>query len=284
MQHYAIDDFYFFGVLSMLLRSGAEIIRLELLFKTPLWATMLVLLLFSEYAASKGISNIGRILEFFGYILLLTIILISLQMFSSGDILNVLPLFDLKEINAYIKALPLAIMPFLGIEALTIIPLSKVNGKKAIWYSMSSVMAVNVFYLLIVYHTYMLLGVEDSKNYKDAMFVATRLLDIEILQFLKRFDIIIFIVWIFVMFCTFTIVIYTLSEYTHKIFSKATSYKVLIIVSALAYVAALLPASYDEATQIFTYLSMYFGLIPAFLIPMILLIMAKVKKHVANKA
>ena len=274
---------YFFGVLSMLLRSGAEVIKLEILFKTPIWATMFALLLLSGYAASKEISNIARIFEFFGYILVLTILSFSVEMYIFGNTLNMLPLFDFKEVNAYIKALPLAIMPFLGIEVLTIIPLSKANGKKAIWYSMSGILAVCVFYILVVYLTYMLVGVEDSKNYKDALFVGIRLLDIEMLQFLKRFDIIAFMVWIFIMFCTLTIITYTVSKYTHKIFSKANNYRVLIIVSVLAYVAALLPASYNEATQILTYLTMYFGVVPAFLIPMILLIVAKVKKYVENK-
>lgn len=270
---------YFFVVLSMLHRSGAEIIKLEILFKTPVWATMFVMFVIETYAVSKGLSNIGRIFEFFGYILMFTIVSFSIAMYYSGDILNILPLFDIKEVSSYMKALPFAVMPFLGIEALTIIPLSKINGKKTIWTSICSVFSVLVCFILEVYLTYMLLGVEDAKNYKDALFTGIRLLDIDMLQFLKRFDIIAFIVWIFIMFCSVIFLTYTLSEYTHKILSKVNSTKLLIFVNVLVYIAALLPASYDKAAKIFTFITMYFGLIPVFVIPLILLIAAKVKKH-----
>lgn len=270
---------YFFAVLSMLHRSGAEIIKLEILFKTPVWATTFVMCVLLIYAVSKGMSNIGRIFEFFGYILISTIISFSVAMYFSGDTLNIFPLFDIKEVNTYIKALPLVIMPFLGIEALTIIPLSKVNGKKAIWTSVCSIFAVLVFYILVVYLIYMLLGVEETKNYKDALFTGIRLLDIDMLQFLKRFDVIAFMVWISIMFCSVTFLTYTLLEYMHKILPKVNRTKILIIVSGLVYIAALLPTSYDKATQIFTFVTMYVGIVPAFVIPMILLIVAKVKKH-----
>ena len=271
---------YFFVVLSMIHRSGAEIIKLEILSKTPVWATMFGMFLLVTYAVSKGISNIGRIFEFFGYILMFTIVSFSIAMYYSGDILNILPLFDIKEVSSYMKALPFAVMPFLGIEALTIIPLSKINGKKTIWTSICSVFSVLVCFILAVYLTYMMLGVEEAKNYKDTLFTGIRLIDLEILQFLKRFDTIAFVVWISIMFCSVTILTYTLTEYTHKILPKVNSTKLLIIVSVLVYIAAILPASYDKATQIFTFITMYFGLVPAFLIPMILLIVAKVKKHV----
>ena len=273
---------YFFGVLSMLIRSGSEIVKLEILIKTPIWATGLALILFSAFAASKGISNIGRIFEFFGYTVFLSIILLSILMFQSGDTLNIFPLFEYKQVNTYIEALPVAIMPFLGIEVLTMIPISKCNERKAVFYSICGVLTVCAYYILAVYLTYMLLGVEDTKNYKDSLFIGIRLLDIEMLQFLKRLDIVAFTVWIYSMFCTITIVIYALYEYTHKIFSKAKSQKLFIVVCGLVYIAALLPASSDEAAQIFTYLTMYFGLIPAFIIPMILLVTAKVKNYGKN--
>lgn len=270
---------YFFVVLSMLHRSGSEIIKLEILFKTPVWAIMFAMFVIATYAVSRGLSNIGRIFEFFGYIHILTIISFSLAMYFSGDTINIFPLFDIKEVNSYMEALPLAIMPFLGIEALTIIPLSKINGKKTIWTSVCSVFSVLVFYLLVVYLTYMLLGVEDTKNYKDVLFTGIRLLDIDMLQFLKRFDIIAFMIWIFIMFCSVIFLTYALSEYTHKILPKVNSTKLLIFVNVLVYITAQLPASYDKAAQIFTFITMYFGLVPVFVIPLILLIVAKVKKH-----
>ena len=118
-----------------------------------------------------------------------------------------------------------------------------------------------------------------DEQLKDTLFVGIRLLDIDILQFLKRFDMVAFLVWMFIMFCTLIAVFYALTEYTKRIFYKAKNSVVLIIVGGIAYILALLLPSYDVATMLFNNIAIYFGLIPAFIIPLFLLIVAKVKKY-----
>lgn len=270
---------YFFGLCSMIMRSNSELVKLRLLPETPIWVTILLLVFFSTYAASKGLSNVGRIIEFFGIIILTFYILMGLLMWFYGDTINILPLYDSKETGAYIKSLPLTIMPFLGFEMLTIMPFSTKN-KKALRYGVGAIITTGAIYILTVYGTYQVLGVEDTGNYNNALLTAIRRVEIDMFQFLKRLDIVAFAIWNFSIFSTVTVGVYTLSEYTSKLFPKSKGKVVLIVLGILIYISALIPNNDYTAEMIFEYLTGYIGLVPTLVIPLILFIVAKVKKNV----
>jgi spore germination protein len=262
----------------MILRSNAELVKLDLLPKTPIWVTLFATVFFCTYAASKGLSNLGRILEFFGTIIISFFIGISIILWLNGDMLNVQPLFNKDEVGSYFKALPLTFMPFLGVEVLTMMPLTNMN-KKAIWYGVGAVIAVGILYILVVMGTYSILGVEDTGNYMNAFLFAIRRVEIEMFQFLKRLDVFAFVMWIFALFCMQTILLYVISEYIGKLFSKSKGKIVLIVLGVVIFIVALIPNNMNTVNTIFMYLTMYFGVVPALLIPSILFIVAKVKKN-----
>lgn len=275
----SIYTLYFLTILAMLNRSAAEIIRIDLLFKTPQWDTMLVMLIFSGYAASKGVINVGRILEYFGSLILLIAICIHFAMLTQGELLNIQPFFDATELPKYFAAIPVTILSFLGIEVITILPLSNENAKKTILYVIWAELFVGLLYILITESTYMLLGVEDAKNYKDVLVVAIRRLDISQLQFLKRLDIFFFMSWLFALFSTFTVLAYTVSAFFKKLFPRFKSPWHIFFVLLLTYIIGLLPPTYDSATQILSFTTKYLALFPAGIVPILLLIIAKVKKY-----
>lgn len=269
---------YFIAIASMMLRTGAEIIKLELLPLTPIWATTLIMILATSYATGKGLANIGRIYEFFGYTLILTIVFFAILMYVSGDVRNIFPLFDPAEIKAYLKTILVIILPFLGSEVLTVVPLCHENGKKAVGSGIAAIFSVFAFYLLVVYMSYMMMGVQTTTHYKDSLFYAIRLLDLDIFQFLKRFDIMAFSVWITLIFVTLSMVNYAANHYFQKMIIKAKHKMLLICLSLVIYVIAQIPTSYQMASAMFALIAKYTGLIAVFLIPLILWIVSKVKK------
>lgn len=95
---------YFFIFLAFFVRSAAEIIQAEILYKTPVWATMPLIMSVSLYAASKGPTNLGRILEYLGLIVLITSFILQIIAFTQGNPLNNLPLIDPAETSRYIQA------------------------------------------------------------------------------------------------------------------------------------------------------------------------------------
>jgi hypothetical protein len=82
------------------------------------------------------------------------------------------------------------------------------------------------------------------------------------------------------MFASITINIYVLSEFASKLFPKAKGKVVLMILSGLIFIASLIPDNISTVNTIFNYLTTYFGVVPALVIPLILFIVAKVKKNV----
>lgn len=270
---------YFFGVLSMIARSAAEIIKADFLHKTPIWAISFIMLITSYYAASKGITNLGRIFSFYGIFIILMAFAIHTILFFVGDLNNIRPFFDPSEAGKYINGTLTTILAFLGYEVITVIPFSKNNGKKAVYYTAGAILAAGLLYVYVVESCYAVVGVDDIVNYRDALIVAIRRVDVEFLQFLKRLDIVFILAWLAAIFCTINILIYTLNEYVCKILPQKSKPVTLPIVTLFVYIAGLIPGEFKTASEILTVFTGYMGLITAFFIPLLLLIIAKVKRY-----
>lgn len=273
---------YFFIVLAMINRGIAEIVKTDLLPKTPIWAISLLIIVVSAYAASKGITNLGRMLEYNGVMIIIFLTAIHTIMFANGDIMNIRPLYNVDDIGKYIKGSFEVITAFLGFEILTVIPLSKENGKKAIYYSIAAVIAVGLVYIFIIESSFSIVGVEDIVNYRDALVVAIRRVNAEYLQFFKRIDILFIFSWLMAVFSTISMLVYTANEYISKVIPKINKGITLWILTILALIVSIIPSNFEVSSKVFLYATQYFGLIPAFLIPLILLIIAKVKKYDAK--
>ncbi|MDR3626526.1 MAG: GerAB/ArcD/ProY family transporter [Ignavibacteriaceae bacterium] len=261
---YMINFFVFF---SLLLRSVSEIIKSELLVNTPIWATMLVMIIAAGYAASKGLSNIGRIIEIIGLITLLSALIIHFLMFCSGDILNTRPFLNFSEPSKYITSFPLTLYLFSGFEIMTIIPFKNHNGKKAIGAAMLSILLIGLSYIMIFETCCMVLGIESISNYSYPLIPAMRKLDITALQFLKRIDLLFIIAWLLAVFASSAILLFGTAEYARKILSKPGNNKILIAVCLIGFIFGLVPKSDISANQIVLYYCYYASGIIIFIIP-----------------
>ena len=268
---------YFFILMTFIIRSSADIIKDEILFKTPVWATMLLLLAVSLYAASKGLTNIGRIMEYLGLIILTFGFVLHFICFSQGNFLNIMPMFDPSVKNLYFGALPDTIFCFLGFEVITIVPFTKRNGSKVLWTAIISILVLCSFYIMIVESCYAVLSVEDIVNYTHPLIVAIRRLDIAILQFAKRLDLFFIMIWLAAIFCSVSIISFTATEYVKKLIPKLNGNMVLTVIGISAFIAGLLLPNAAEVSKLFIRFMTYFGLIPAFAIPFILLVVHMVR-------
>lgn len=269
----ALYAVYFTIMLAFIIRSSADIIKAEILYKTPIWATMLLITSISLYAASKGLTNIGRLIEFLGLIILPIGFVLNTITFHQGNILNIMPLFDASQKDVYIHALPSAIFGFLGFEVITIIPFSASNGAKAIWTSILSIFVLCFFYILIVESCYVVLGVDDIVNYDYPLITAIRRLDINVLQFAKRLDLFFIIIWLSSIFCSLSMLIFTAAEYTRRFVRKINLNILLVCICALACFMGLLVPNSEEVGSSFLWFATYVGLIPAFVPPFVLFIL-----------
>ncbi|MGI6169622.1 MAG: GerAB/ArcD/ProY family transporter [Christensenellales bacterium] len=261
---------YFFIFLALFIRSTADIIQAEILYKTPVWATMLLIIIVSLYAASKGLTNLGRMIEYLGLIVLVISFVLQIITFTQGDFLNNLPLINTAEIGRYIRAVPYAIFGFLGFEVITIIPLSKRNGPKAKVRAASAILLVCIFFIVLLGACYSVLGVDDISNYDYPLLIAIRRLDIAALQFAKRLDLFFIIAWLTSIFCSTSLVVFASAEYAKKLIPKLSGFMPMLAIGTAAYALGLLIPNAEDVLQTFNLFLTYIGLLPAFVIPLIL--------------
>ncbi|ACL18729.1 spore germination protein [Desulfitobacterium hafniense DCB-2] len=261
---------YFFIFLAFFVRSAADIIQAEILYKTPIWATMLLIMSVSLYAASKGLTNLGRILEYLGLIVLITGFILQIIAFTQGNPLNNLPLIDPAEISRYIRAVPSAIFVFLGFEVITVIPLSRRNGSQALLTAGIAVLVACTFFIVQLEGCYSILSIDDIVNYDYPVLTAIRRLDIAALQFAKRLDLFFIMGWLTSIFCTTSLIMFASAAYAKKLIPKLTGITPMFAIGGAAYATGLLIPNAEDVLLVFNRFTTYTGLLPAFVIPFVL--------------
>lgn len=269
---------YFLLVLIFLIIQLSNILQANFLLITPKWAIMLFGIPVFGFLAYKGITSVARMFELYGLLVLIIAILIHIGMVSKARIENILPLFDINDIGKYLTALEKSIFPFLGIEIMLAIPFTKKNGKKAKRTAFLSLLFIGLFYVLVVESCIMKIGITSIVHYKDALIVAIRDTELEFLDFLQRLDILYMVVGFMGFFMGISIVYTALVEYLCKIFSRLKRLTIVLIVGAISYLLCLIVIKIKGYEEIFDETLKYLGLVSVFLIPVFLIIVAKVRK------
>lgn len=270
---------YYTVLTGLIKRSIAEIIKNAFLPKTPAWAGMLVMLALTGYAATRGLANIGRIFEFFGFITIIAFSFLQTLIFFEGEFIYLEPFFDSSMLLDYAKALPLLILPFLGIEIITVIPFSDQVNKRASLYCKIGVIAVGINYILTVSLTFMMLSPDDTVYYSEPLIRAIRRVDIPSLQIFQRLDVIFVSAWFFSVFCALSMLIFVAGTYLNKLIPKSKMNWTVPIVTLVAYIIALIPQSSAAVSDSLKFVTRYVGIFPTLIIPIILFITMKVKKN-----
>ena len=263
-------------------RATTEIIHADVMVNTPRWFLLAVLIAASVYVVSKGMTNVGRMAEFFGIIIMIVAVIVSFLMASQGDVLNIEPFFNLKDPQKYISMIPASFYLFSGFEFMTIIPFTKRNGIKVVGTAMLSVISIGLFYVMDTEACYMILGVEDASNYTYPLVTAMRRVDIDMLQFLKRVDLLFITAWLTFAFISISISLLVAVEYARKLIHKPNNNVVLIVLAFVSFILGMLIQSDTMVNKLAMNISLYLSGITIFLIPVTILITAKVKKHEKN--
>ena len=273
---------YFMFILVFLVTGFSKLLNTDFFPKTPLWAFPLVGIPVFCYIAYKGVTNVARLTEIIGAVFLFTALFIHILMLTEGKVNRILPLFNPKEVSRYIEGFKYSIFPFLGVETLLIIPFTKKSGKKAVRTGVLALLAVGLFYVLVIESCIMKLGLHDIINYNDALIVAIRDTAPPFLEIVARLDILYLTVGFGGLFVGISIVMLAIVEYLCRIFKQMSRIAVVIAVGAVAYGLFLLAAGVKGFEKFGETLGTYAGLFSAFAIPITLLIIAKAKKRNAK--
>lgn len=273
---------YFMINFSMIIRLYGEIIKLTILFRTPVASLCLLFFMVIGYALTKGPNVIARICEIYGLLNLLGFIFINTLLITKGRLVNIQPLFVKENLPAYIKAVPQIALPFLGAEALLFLPLSRTKNKNILKYTTLMVGFIGLFYIYVSESTVSVIGVDAVVYLKESLLSVVRGVDIQYLEILRRLDGIYIIFWTMNIVCAISLWGYGITTFTNKIIKKAKYNYIAIAVTITAFILSQIPKTKDQTESIIKYNS-YIGMIASTVIPGILLVITKVKKYDKHK-
>lgn len=269
---------YFLVVSTYLCATFAGTIAHNFLPKTPQWAELAVGIPLFGYIAYKGVTNIARLFEIIGVAVLVVFVLLYISMLLQGHLNNILPFFNATDIPKYLSASKDTIVPFLGMEVLTIIPFTAKN-KSASKVAFFTLIGIGLYYVLLVEATYTMISPNGMVVYKDPLIEALRLVEFPAIEFLNRVDIFYLTFGIAGVVAGKSVVIIAVVEYAARIFGKVKRIYIVIGVCILLYILSMVSSYIKDFEMIFLGVLTWAGPVAALLIPLTLFIVAKVKKH-----
>ena len=269
---------YFMFILAYLITMKAKLLEAEFFPDTPLWAFPFIGIPVFGYIANKGITNAARLSELIGIVFIVSAMFVHVLMITQGKFSRILPVFNASEIGNYATGLKSAIFPFLGIEVLLAVPLTKVNGKRVKRTAFFTVLSIGLFYILVVESCIMKVGIHDIVNYDDPLIVAIRDTAPKFMDVFTRLDILYLTIGFGAIFVGVSIVMAVIVEYLCKIFKKVKRQIVVISVAILTYVQFFIVKDIAHYDEFVTEFATYLGLVAAFLIPSVLFILTKTKR------
>lgn len=276
--------FFSFATVYFLVNFSA-LINTTYLLRTPQWATMLFGVPVFCFVAYKGVTNVARIMEIIGIVYISTGIFVHISMFAYSNPVNILPLFDNAEIGRYLSAVKDTYIFYIGIGVLLIIPMAKGNGgKKAVRTSFWALFSVGMTFIMIVESCIMKIGINDIVYYKNSIIVANRDFEIPFLDFLKRIDALFMMIGVMAGFLGLSIFIMAIVELVCRIFKKASRLAVVLCTGAVLYSLWVVSSGLDGFSDYAAKAIGFISPVVVFIIPCVLLLIAKVKRNVQTSS
>jgi len=276
-----IYTIYFLIVSVFLLTSFSDILKFEFLPKTPELVDLLAGLPIFCYMAFNGITVVARLFEIIGVLFLIGILIVHITMFFEGKPEYVLPLFDPHDITRYLASVKDAVIAFLGIEVMTIIPFTNRN-KHASKVAFLTLICIGLIYVIVVESNIMMIGMDEVVHYNDPLIKAIELVRFTKNEIFQRIDIQYLTFGFMGVFMGITITITATVEYVCKMFKKADRLIVVICIGIIIFVLSIIALGIKDIQSAFWKTITYAGLVVAFLIPAILFAIAKVKTNAAK--
>lgn len=242
--------------------------------KTPQWAMTIVSVLVFGIVSYRGTVSVARFFEIIGTIFVITAVSTHFVMFLQGDLQQIQPFFRFSKLPEYLLGIKDCLFAFLGIELLTIFPLSGKNTRRSMMTVFWAVIFVGLFYVFVVETCIMMLGMNSVQNYNFALIEAIKQIDSKVLE---RFDILFLTVGFTGLVAGLCGVYLALVEYAVRLFQKASRLAVVIGVGLIMTALSIISQAVKPVLDVLESALPIAGLVSAFLIPVILLLIAKVK-------
>lgn len=272
---------YFLGVGVFLSTQMVSLLQAEFYPKTPQWAMLLIGIPIYGAIAYKGITNVARLVEIYGAVYLVIATAVHIIMMTQGMSYSILPLFDKAEAGRYIVAVKDTIIPFLGIELITMIPFTRQNGKKAVKTAFWGMITVGFFYIMVVYSCMAIVGVNNIQTYQYPLIEAIKIVEA---PFVERFDMSYLTVGFLGLIGGISFVYLAVVEYACRLMPGVKRWMVVVAAGAAQMVLSLFALGLKDPERLATAVIVPAGLVASIVIPTVLFVTARVKRRASKKA
>ncbi len=256
----------------------AQLVHTHFLIKTPEWALIFILVPVLGYIAYKGLNRAARLVEIFLIWFLIVSVVIFITMIFQGRWNYLLPLFNPSDAGKYVLSVWDAYPAFMGIAVLTLVPVNKKNRKAstAMFFTM---IALALFYIIDVYGCYALIGIHEITHLNYPLIDAVRLIEYQPIEFFQRVDIVYMTLGFIRIFISKGIIYLAAVEYLCRMFPKIKRIVIVLVVGAVVSIASIVSLGIPDVPEVLTAITEYCSVAAAFVIPMALFVIAKVRGH-----
>ncbi|KAB3532481.1 GerAB/ArcD/ProY family transporter [Alkaliphilus serpentinus] len=194
----AIFSLYFIVINSFLLRIFGEVVKMFLLFRTPIEVIMFFMLATNIYLVRRGIETLARLAELLLPLILIPSLVLFLLTIQGTDFSNLLPVFQLS-VGDIIKALPIVFFSFLGFDLILVFG-RFVKPEKNISKAMAiSILVVGLLYVFLNTITLARFGVEQTVHLIWPTLTIFKTIEFPGL-FIENVEAIVMVLWVFIVF------------------------------------------------------------------------------------
>jgi hypothetical protein len=251
-----------------------DLITTNFLIRTPVWALLIAGMPIYGYIAYKGWATAARLCEVVGVIFLIVAIIIFITMLVEGRVSYILPLYNHKQLGAYIVSVKDAVEQYAGVEILLFIPLTRRNKKPSVL-AFLTMLGLGLFFVLDIYGCYAVLGADEIIYHKFPLIDALRIVEYQSLEILQRIDVAYETIGYMRVFLAKGIVYLVIVEIFCKLFSRVRRLTAVILIGVVTTAAILAIRNITGIHRILVICLSFGSVAAAFVIPCLLLMKAR---------
>ncbi len=274
---------YSIFIVSLGMREFVEVIRQFLLNQTPSEFVLVTTILTGTYLVRGEIGDLVKFNEISFWIMFLPIFVVFILVSINADFTNLLPVLNSEPLN-YLSASRYALFCFGGFEiAYLIFPYAK-NKKNVSRVLRKSIMFVTIFYAIVMM---LVLAVFSKAQGRILLWPTISMIRSLYIPgtFVERWEGIVMALWILFYFTTFVNTYFFASEIVKNVFKLKDIKISSLLIMPIIYVVALYPENIAEiyTLQFKTNLVLYTAIFVFIILPILILIMGKVKGRRKSK-
>lgn len=260
-----------------LVRIFAEVVKMFLLFQTPIEIIIMSVLLVTAYLVRQGIETMGRLAELLLPIILIPSLILFALALQGADPTNILPTFQISPKEVF-TGIPLVLFSFLGFDLLLIFGTFLNQSKDLYKKSTIGILIILALYLVLTLTTLLVFGTEQTVHLIWPTLSLFKTIDFPGL-FIENVEAVVMAMWVFIVFMSVAPLYLGKTVILQSLFKvKEHNFFVLPIVP-LVYLFSLLGKSMAESYYLLDLFTKYFATVVAFIFPALIILSILIQRR-----